>query len=467
MNRDRDNRGRFLRAAKRQSTQAYTSPAFSANQWGRAPVLKRPEDYPDNLRKRNCGDSKDKTTVHHSRGQYKIPDNRSFKTGFQSSSQDNRYARKLPPPPSSPPPIPNSTKIFNPSTPDMSSSSANGDNSLEKRNNELNLNSSKPNSPKEKDKSEIQDSGKVDDSPLTAATLEAVIAKSMSKVYSKLDTLSQDLKKVQAQQATTNKLAGELKQVQQEVKRIDDTVRAIHKNSLDNSSRHDALVEEVCTIQANVRDHSSSAKTSDDMEILKLKALSLQNNLIIEGIPELSEISEEEAKTILTTDDQVISFLDKILGISKLDIDSMYRLGKPRQDPSSARPILVKFQRPRDRESVWRARSLLNNKANSKYRIKEDLPPQLRPQMAALLKVAQHARRYPKSYRNVMVRDFKVYVNGYGYSADQLENLPKKLRPSYVSTPGNLEAVAFYGRLSIFSNHYICNFMVGKQSLTP
>lgn len=202
------------------------------------------------------------------------------------------------------------------------------------------------------------------------------------------------------------------------------------------------------------------------MEILKLKAISCQNNLIIEGIPELSEISEEEAKSILTTDDQVFSFLDKVLGISKPDIDSMYRLGRPRQDPASARPILVKFQRPRDRKAVWRARSLLNNKANFKYRIKEDLPQELRPQMAALLKVAQQARRYPKNYRNVMVKDFRIHVNGYSYAPDQLENLPKKLRPSYVSTPGNLEAVAFYGRHSIFSNHYRCNFMVGEIVFT-
>lgn len=306
---------------------------------------------------------------------------------------------------------------------------------------------------------------KNDNTPLTAATLEAVIAKSMSQVNGKLDSLSKDLKKVQESQAATAKLAGDVKLVQAEVKQMEESVKGLHQLAIDNSSRHDALLEEVRTLHAQVRTQQPGNQNPDtDMELLKIKANALKNNLILEGIPELSEISEEEAKTILTTDDQVNSFLEKTLGISQIDIDSTYRLGKPRHDPTSARPILIKFQRPRDRESVWYARSILNSKQNSQFRIKEDLPPKLRPLMAALHKVAQQARRYPKTYRNVMVKDYQIHINGKAYSPSQLENLPKKLRPSYTSTPGNIEAVAFYGRHSIFSNHYQCNFMVGDTS---
>lgn len=386
-------------------------------------------------------------------------------TQFNSepNHQNGLGVRKLPPPPSSPPPQDKSSGMS------MSSSNTQAPAGTQFKDHDSSssqIGPSDKDSSKENNKPPFGEGEKVkDNSPLTAATLEAVIAKSMTKVYSKLDSLATDLKKVQESQAATANLAGEVKQVQTEVKRMDVSVKSLHKLALDNSSRHDSLLEEVRTLQVQVRTQQTGNLHPDtEMEFLKIKALALRNNLIIEGIPELSEISEEEAKTILTLDDQVSSFFEKTLGISQVDIDSMYRLGKPRQDPTSARPILVKFQRPRDRDAVWHAKSRLNNKSNSKIRIKEDLPPKLRPLMTALYKIAQQARRYPKSYRNVMVKDFQLHVNGRAYSPSQLEDLPKKLRPSYTSTPGNIEAVAFYGRHSIFSNHYHCNFMVGETS---
>lgn len=457
MNRDRDHRGRFSKQGNR-STNLQTSFRLS----NASNFRSSPTQWTYTLSPRGRGRNAANTTISGNKFPCTQPGiastvlNSRDKFPYSQSNRCNSTGdRQLPPLPSSPPP-------HHTTTTGMTSSSGTTQISSENQNNELNSNSPQKQS-LEKNSSKDNNTPahsegeeETDNTPLTAATLEAVIAKSMSKVFGKLDVLSKDVKKVQESQAATAKLAGEVNQVKKEVQRMDESVRSLHQLAMDNSSRHDSLFEEVCKLQAQVRGHQSG-----DMELLKIKAFSLRNNLIIEGIPELSEISEEEAKTILTTDDQVMSFFQKILGISQLDIDSMYRLGKPRQDSTSARPIMVKFQRPRDRESVWQARSLLNNKENSRLRIKEDLPLKLRPIAAVLHKIAQQARRFPKTYRNVMVRDFQIHVNGKAFSPTQLENLPKKLRPSYTSTPGNLEAVAFYGRHSIFSNHYACTFMVG------
>lgn len=415
MNREKDCRGRFPRAVKQQPALAYSLPSSRNNNWGQTPISRRPQNKGDSQKKNGGLPSNNisNTATNRSGNTTRNSNARTPSSGALSLTLGGGRIRDLPPPPSSPPPC--NTSIYNRSGSmaelGKSSSHNNEDTNTEKRDVEYISNSS----PKEKDNSASKQKPEDEDqTPLTAARLEPVIAKSMSKVYGKLDTLSTDLKKVQAQQVTTNKMMGDLKQVQKDVKKLESSFKTIHQNSIENSSRHDALAEEVHTLQAQIR-NGPKQNTSGDMEILKLKALSRQKNLIFEGIPELSEISEEQAKTILTTDDQVLSFLDKTLGISKPDIDSMYRLGKPREDPSSARPILVSFQRPREREAVWRARSRLNTKENSKYRIKEDLPPELRPQMAALLKVAQHARRFPRSYRNVMVKDFQVHINGKAY----------------------------------------------------
>lgn len=465
MYRDRDNRGRFSRAAHQSDN--YQHPVRSSN------TASSGESSPTWNSPRN------------SRGRgrriHTLPNNNTHlkRPGFRNNVQDNRdnkdyrgwslndgsllqdtpKIRDLPPPPSSPPPQTSQSGM----SPPLGSTKNNPDN-LEIGDHDTSpQNHSPPNISFEEDNTKNkQESGTTNDSPLTAATLEAVMAKSMSKVFGKLDVLSKDLKKVQDNQANVNKMAVEVKQVQQEVKRIDESVKEIYKLSAENSSRNDEIVEEVRTLQAQTRAQSQTGMNPEtELEFLKVKASTLKNNLIIEGIPELSEISEEESKTILTTDDQIIDFFDKILGFSQVDIDSIYRLGKPRQDPTSPRPIMVKFLRPRDREAIWNAKSLLNNKANSRYHIKEDLPPKLRPHMTALLKVQQQAKRFPKSYHNVFIRDYNIHLNGKTYTPLQLENLPRKLRPSVSSTPGNIDAVVFYGRHSKFSNHHLCTFMVG------
>lgn len=56
------------------------------------------------------------------------------------------------------------------------------------------------------------------------------------------------------------------------------------------------------------------------------------------------------------------------------------------------------------------------------------------------------------------IRDYRIHINDTSYGVNELENLPKELRPSVSSTPGNQQVVIFFGKDSRFSNHHYSKF---------
>lgn len=304
--------------------------------------------------------------------------------------------------------------------------------------------------------------------PLNSVNLEDVMTRVMSGVMSKLDSMSADLKQVAINKEATIQLRHDLVQVKQDYSGMSESIKILQQREDESAYNQRGINQELRAIKEKLEkppDTGNQQNThKSDMELLKLKADQLKNNLIIEGLPEF----ELESETDQVPDDEALkkveTFFEKTLNLTNLDIDSAYRLGKLRQGAKYPRSILVKFIRPRDREAVWRARPVLTQDKDNKVRIKEDLPQELRTQLSALLRVAQVAKRYPDTYKNVSVNDFKIQVNGTSYTADQLENLPRKLRPSEYSTPGNADAVVFYGRDSRFSNHYQSNFVWDRKS---
>lgn len=291
--------------------------------------------------------------------------------------------------------------------------------------------------------------------------LEEVMSRAMSKVMVKLDTITTDLKQVPIIKAATAKLGREMIQVRQDCYAIKDTVKDLSQKERENSSKHDALASEVRELKALMdtrmdkggANHPSKSSVSES-ESLKKQAAARKNNLIIEGVGE----SQEDPNSDESTDKQIKSFFTEVLLLPKFEIASAFRLGKRRRDSSRPRPIKVLFSTPIERDMVWRAKSVLAQNKDVQYSIKEDLPPKLRTQMSALIRVSQIARKYPEKYHGVRIYDFKIYVNGSVYAADELESLPPDLRPSVTSTPGNTLAVIFYGRDSKFSNHFQCRF---------
>lgn len=306
--------------------------------------------------------------------------------------------------------------------------------------------------------------------PINAIDLEGVMTRVMSQVMGKLDSMSTDIKQVPVIKAATAKLDREMIQVRQECYGIKESVQDLRKKEESNTSNHEALVKEVRAIKSDLLKQTPDRGGANipnssltEMDRLKREAASRRINLIIEGIPEPTEEEDEGVSTAVT---QIKSFFTETLHLPSFEIASAFRLGKVRQDATRSRPIKVQFLHPSDRDTIWRAKAILTRNKDFQHSIKEDLPPKLRAHMSALIRVSQIARRYPDQFKNVWIDDFQIHINGSIYSADQLESLPSKLRPSVSSTPGNIYVVVFYGRSSKFSNHFICKFSWDNKDFT-
>lgn len=262
---------------------------------------------------------------------------------------------------------------------------------------------------------------------------------SLTGVKEKIDEMAEDIKQLRYIKETTHKLCNEMVEVKDSVTEIQTSVTSLEAREEETELNQQAIAKELVELkqkvtrlesqqqaqQAAIQQAQAQTGSQADLNFFKLKmdAAMRGNNLVFEGIQEPR--SEREG----STRHQVQSFCWNTLGISYAEIDKTYRLGKPRLSSAPPRPILVRFVRPGDREDIWRAKLRLADLEDNQFSIKEDLPMQLRPTMAALMRVVHTAKKFPKKY-NAFVRDFKVFVNGEPYEAKKLESLPRDLRHS-------------------------------------
>lgn len=299
---------------------------------------------------------------------------------------------------------------------------------------------------------------------------------SLTGVREKIDAMAEDVKQLRYIKETTHRLCKEMVEVKESVTDLQTSVASLEAKEEETELNQQAIAKELVDLKQKVIMLESQQQAQQavaqqaeaqqpisqaDLNFFKLKmdAAMRGNNLIFEGIQESR--SEREG----STRQQVQSFCRNTLGISYAEIDKTYRLGKPRAPSAPPRPILVRLVRPDDREDIWRAKSRLADLEDNQFSIREDLPTQLRPTMAALMRVVHNAKKYPQKY-NAFVRDFKVFINGVPYEADKLESLPRDLRPSHTSTPGNTRVVVFFGKESRFSNHYPSPFNIDDTNFS-
>lgn len=177
-----------------------------------------------------------------------------------------------------------------------------------------------------------------------------------------------------------------------------------------------------------------------------------RHNLVLRGI---SESGRESAFT------QASNFFTSKMNLSNLSIDVAYRLGKPLvHDSSYDRPIVVKFSKISDRNTVWKKRNNISQQGRGKsVRIQPDVPKQLREDLQILYRV-QNAAQKTNQYRTVEVRNYRLYLDGSEYFAWELEHLPDTLRPSYLATRTSDDALIFYSKHTPLSNHHASPFEV-------
>lgn len=280
------------------------------------------------------------------------------------------------------------------------------------------------------------------------------IGKDLSETKAHVKQLQGSVTQLQQSKATANR---ERSAMQATISQLKTTIASLEEEKEETQQNQQALAKELLTLRAQIRRQPTPAPLSlsrMEFEHHKIEAALRKNNLVLEGI------KEDYNGRGSSTGEQVFTFIRNVLGLSGIELDMAYRLGRPRYGSAVPRPILVRFTRLGDRMEVWRTKYKLNTRYNSHFVIKEDLPPQLRPIQATLLKVVQEAKKYPDRYGYASIRDFKLFLDGRYYEVDQLETLPDKLRPSSIATPGNTQVVVFFGKDSKFSNHHSAAFTV-------
>lgn len=170
-------------------------------------------------------------------------------------------------------------------------------------------------------------------------------------------------------------------------------------------------------------------------------------NLVLMGLKEPEEEGDEK-ENVKTT-------LQTRLSIPSQKIDSVYRLGV-KKEGQRPRPLLMIFSKIYSRKAVWYNKSKINTDQTVKLRLQEDLPPELRWELKFLLKIRRQAKSKPELYPEVMIKDYRIIINGTSYGAHDEEYLPQDLRLSAIETPKSDEAVAFFReRLSFLEPFFL------------
>ncbi|MEW8548218.1 MAG: hypothetical protein AB2693_32340, partial [Candidatus Thiodiazotropha sp.] len=187
----------------------------------------------------------------------------------------------------------------------------------------------------------------------------------------------------------------------------------------DAKSANSDMQKEVIDLKNENKSLKSSVVQYDEQcqklsyEIQELKARSMQQNLIFFGLAEAPIVDPDK------TEDKLRDFLKTELSLEDPSIidtmifDRVHRLGKPRRNRvSNPRPIVARFERYRDRETIRYASKDLNLKQNG-FSIREQFPPEMEEKRKRLYPVM---RRYMQNSNNrvALVRD-RLYINGEEY----------------------------------------------------
>ena len=200
-------------------------------------------------------------------------------------------------------------------------------------------------------------------------------------VAAKLDLIMERLEKLSLIESRLDSMASTMANIESTLSRLDADVSVLKEeagkrdkkvNELEKSINY--TEEDVAEMQKDLYDHKAQLDKCKK-DLLYLEAYSRRENVKIFGVPESTGSENasgpEDTKTI------VYNFLEQELQIensrAKYEFQRVHRLGKP--NPTSSRPIIVRFLRFTDKEEVMsEARKKLKDKDYFMY---DDIPKDL------------------------------------------------------------------------------------------
>ena len=148
------------------------------------------------------------------------------------------------------------------------------------------------------------------------------------------------------------------------------------------------------------------------------------------------------------------------LNPENIAIERIHRKGIKRKN-GEPRPIIMKFECYGMREAVLNECYTLRNIPQAKYWfLAEDFPVEIenkRRKLYPILKVAK------KSGKKASIKVDRLIVDGHTYTSNTLQQLPKNLRPQYVSTPSENGYTFFFSEASPLSNFYHAKFVIDEK----
>ena len=171
---------------------------------------------------------------------------------------------------------------------------------------------------------------------------------------------------------------------------------------------------------------------------------SRRNNLMIRGIPEKNEETEEMCITA------VRNFLIKEMNIdaaavSRMTLVRCHRVG--RNIPHFKRPIIVRFLDYNNKKLIWNKRFDIMDKTLS---ISENYANIIEYRRRLLYPIVKKAKQFQK-YGKVYIKGDSIIVNNSTYSFDNLHKVPKNFHPKQFSYKENKDWFIFGGPHSVLN----------------
>ena len=236
-----------------------------------------------------------------------------------------------------------------------------------------------------------------------------------------------------------------------------------HPTIVHHGEQIDSLETENLILKLKVTKMEGETSTMK-RQLANIETRALANNLIIRGIPE--DEHEREATTrnkiyvelipLITCEEEDLQL--QLQEAKKMEVRSCKRLGRYVKD--RARPISAEFVRKEDVEYILCNKPNLNKGVfmDKEYPAEVEKKRQL---LRPILTAAKNSKKYKKRCR--MENDVLV-IKGKRYNIDELDRLPKSLKPANVTSRTSDTVFGYFGELNPLSNFFPSPFTYGETA---
>ena len=240
--------------------------------------------------------------------------------------------------------------------------------------------------------------------------------------------------------------------------KLEQTVKDLVTSLEYSQSEIDKLKRENTKLRTHIESMENEDKRTQyqvkktEVKLEKLETASKKKNLVIEGIPEVDGSVEDVEKTLG-------KLFDRLQIKQRVNFDACYRLGayNNRRD----RPILVCFEKMADRDLIYNRRMELRRTPELKQIwINEDIGPEAKRKQGVIRLINREAQQQGIDCRT---GKYTVFLNKTKFDADNLDELPKQLRPSCLKQVMiDDQTLAYQSEHAPFSNFFHCQVLFGS-----